>query len=76
MLETCWLKLQSWKGSMLTGLVHSLEPDTRDRLRVAELVEQMDEHAKATMVRLAGFRDGPEPASVDVEGQERVSREE
>ncbi|KAF6832268.1 hypothetical protein CPLU01_06232 [Colletotrichum plurivorum] len=63
MFETRRLGLPAWKGSSLAGLAHGLDSESRERLRAADNLSQMDEHAKGAKVRFVNSSLGPELSS-------------
>lgn len=64
--ETRRLGLPAWKGSSLAGLAHGLDSESRERLRTADNLSQMDNHARGAKVRFVNSTLGPELSSRDV----------
>ncbi|KAK1675306.1 hypothetical protein BDP55DRAFT_552815 [Colletotrichum godetiae] len=59
-IETRRLGLPAWRGSSLAGLAHGLDAESRERLRAADGVSQMDAHADRVKVRFLDSPMGPE----------------
>lgn len=59
-VETKRLGLPAWRGSSLAGLAHGLDKQSREQLREADGLSQMDEHAKLYKVRFVDSDLGPE----------------
>ncbi|KAK1540357.1 hypothetical protein CPAR01_06346 [Colletotrichum paranaense] len=59
-IETRRLGLPAWRGSSLAGLAHGLDAESRERLRAADGISQMDAHADRVKVRFLDSPMGPE----------------